>query len=83
MSILLIAWSITEDVYFVDRLKNNLLSVAQLVCKGYHLQFTEKTSTIKGRNGKLIRTGTRTKGNVFQLSPTEISCLVARIDDSW
>ena len=29
-----------EDVYFVDGLKHNLLSVGQLVDKGYQLQFT-------------------------------------------
>ena len=28
-----------DDVYFVDGLKHNLLSVGQLVYKGYQLQF--------------------------------------------
>ena len=31
----------------------------------------------------MIGTGTRTKGNVFQLNPTEITCLVAKLDNSW
>ena len=29
-----------DDIYFVDGLKHNLLSVGQLVDKGYQLQFT-------------------------------------------
>ena len=31
----------TDDVYFFDGLKHNLLNVRQLVDKGYQLQFTD------------------------------------------
>lgn len=55
----------TNDVYFVDGLKHNLLSVGQLVNKGYQLQFKENTCTIKDKNGKMIGTGTRSRVNVF------------------
>ena len=73
----------TEDVYFVDGLKHNLLSVGKLVVKGYQLQFTEKTCMIRDKDGKVIGTGTRSRGNVFQLNPTKMTCLVAKVDDSW
>ena len=59
-----------NNFYFVDGLKHNVLSVGQLVDKGYQLQFTEKTYIIKDKDGKLIDTGTRSRGNVFQLNPT-------------
>lgn len=39
----------TEDVYFVDGLKHNLLSIGQLVDKGCHLQFSDKKCTIKDK----------------------------------
>ena len=55
----------TKDVYFVDGLKHNLLSVGQLVDKSYQLQFTEKTCMIRDKDGKVIRTGTISRGNVF------------------
>ena len=31
----------------------------------------------------MIGTGTRSRGNVFQLNPTKMTCLVAKVDDSW
>ena len=55
----------TNDVYFVDGLKHNLLSIGQFVDKGYQLQFTKKTCIIKNRYGKLIGIGKRSIGNVF------------------
>ena len=57
----------TDDVYFVDRLKHNFLSVGQLMDKGYQLQFGNNTCIIKNKEGKLLGTGTKTRGNVFQL----------------
>ena len=54
-----------DDVFFVDGLKHNLLSVGQLVDKGYLLRFIGKNLIIKEKDGKLIGTGTRSKGNVF------------------
>ena len=64
-SITLDGKSNTSDVYIVDGLKHNLLSVGQLIDKGYQLQFGNDTCIIKDKEGKLLGTGTRTKGNVF------------------
>ena len=73
----------TGDVDFVDGLKHNLLSVGLLVDKCYQLQFIEKTHTIKDKDGKMFGTRTRSRGNIFQLNPTEMTCLVAKVDNSW
>ena len=55
----------TDDVYFVDGLKHNLLSVGQLMDKGYQLQFGNDTCIIKNKERKVVGTGTKTRGNVF------------------
>lgn len=47
------------------------------------MEFTEKTCIIKDKDGKMIVNGTKSKGNVFQLNPTEITCLVAKVDNNW
>ena len=73
----------TEDVYFLQGLKQNLLSVGQLVDKGYQLQFIEKIGMIRDKDVKLIAIGTRSRDNVFQLNPTKTTYLVAKVDDSW
>ena len=54
-----------DGVYFVDGLKHNLLSVGQLMEKGYQVQFSNDTFIIKNKEGKLLGTSTRTKGNVM------------------
>ena len=37
---------------------------------------------IKDKDGKMIGIGTRSRGNVFQLNPTEVTCMVAKVDNS-
>ena len=54
-----------EDVYFLDGLKHNLLSVGQLVDKGYQLQFIENACMVRDKDVKVIGIGTRSRGNVF------------------
>ena len=55
----------TENVYFVDGLKHNLLSLGKLVDKSYQLQFIEKTCMIRDKDGKVIGIGRKSRGNVF------------------
>lgn len=55
----------SEDVYFFDGLKNNILSVGQLVDKDHQLQFIEKTCMIREKHGNVIGIGTRSRGNAF------------------
>ena len=73
----------TDDVYFVDGLKHNLLNVGHLMDKVYQLQFGNATCIIKNKEGKLLGTSKKTRGNVLQLKSTKITCLVAKIDNSW
>ena len=51
--------------------------------KGYQLQFGTDICIIKNKEGKLLGTNTRTRGNVFQLHSTNITCMVAKSDNSW
>ena len=71
----------TDDVYFVDGLKHSLLNVGQLMDKGYQLHFGNDTCIIKNKEGKLLGTSTRTRGNVFQLNSIETTCLIANVDN--
>lgn len=65
VSITLAGKTNNEDVYFIDHLKHNILSVRKLVDRGYQLQFIEKTYMIKDKDGKAIGIGTSSRGNVF------------------
>ena len=47
-----------DDVYFVDGLKHNLLSIGQLMDKSYQLQFGNDTC-IKEKEGILLGTSTK------------------------
>ena len=60
-----------------------MLSVGQLVDKGYQLQFGNDTCTIKDKEGKFLGTSTRTRVNVFKLNPTKITFLIAKFDNIW
>ena len=44
---------------------------------------SEKICMIRDKDGKVIGIGTRSRGNVFQLNPIEMTCLVAKVDNSW
>ncbi|GLJ45784.1 hypothetical protein SUGI_0963520 [Cryptomeria japonica] len=52
----------TDNVYYVEGLKHNLLSVGQLVDKGFQLQFKDGKCKIINRSRLEIATGTQTKG---------------------
>lgn len=54
-----------DDVFWVDGLKHNLLSVGQLNDKGYLLEFNGGIYKILGGNGELIASGKQTGGNLF------------------
>ena len=51
--------------------------------KGYQLHFGNDTCIINEKEGKMLGTSTRTRGNVLELNTTEITCLVAKVDNSW
>lgn len=72
-----------DNVYYVEGLKHNLLSVRQMVDRGFHLQFKDGKCKIINRSGLEIASTTRTKGNIFHLNSNEKTCLIAQIDESW
>lgn len=47
----------TDDVLYVDGLKHNLLSVGQLLDKGYRLEFNENKCIINNKEGEMIASG--------------------------
>lgn len=71
------------DVFWVDGLKHNLLSIGQLNDKGYHLEFKSGVCRIVGSKKELIATGKQTKGNIFHLNTNVNIYLVAKIEDNW
>lgn len=72
-----------DDVFWVEGIKNNLLSVGQLNDKGYLLEFKSGVCRILGNNGELIATGKEARGNLFHLNTNVNDCLVVKIEDSW
>lgn len=72
-----------DDVLYVEGLNHNLLSVGQMVDKGYDLQFKNGKCRIFSGPGIEIASGTKTKGNIFHLNAGGKSCLIAQIDESW
>lgn len=72
-----------DDVFWVDGLKHNILSVGQLNDKGYLFEFKSGGYRILGNNCELIATGKQTRGNLFHLNSNVNNCLVARMDNSW
>ena len=62
------------DVYFVPGLKHNLMSVGQLVQKGYKVSFDNDVCTILDRNpsGRLIARVNMTQNRMF---PLQIHCI--------
>ncbi|GLJ24587.1 hypothetical protein SUGI_0469920 [Cryptomeria japonica] len=75
--------SSADNVYWVDGLRHNLLSVNQLNTNGLTLEFKNGVCRIKGNNGELVATGMQTKSNLFQLNANISTCLMAKFDDSW
>lgn len=72
-----------NDVYWVEGLKYNLLSVAQLNNTSYRIEFQKGIVKVHDKHGKFAATGTQTKGNTFHLDSTRNNCFYAKIDDTW
>ena len=56
-----------HDVYYVDGLKYNLLSVSQICDHGYEVVFDDHSCQIKLKSRQLVASGKRSKGNVYNL----------------
>jgi hypothetical protein len=74
----------TQDVLFVDGLKNNLLSFNQICDKGCEVTFTAKNCKIKTINTReMIAKGVKTKNNVYVLEEDKEKCHLTKFDESW
>lgn len=73
----------TDDVLYVEGLKHNLLSVSQMVDKGYNLQFKNGKCEILRSSRTNIASRTQNKGNIFHLNVGGKSCFLTQIDESW
>ncbi|GAB2278278.1 hypothetical protein Dimus_039278 [Dionaea muscipula] len=75
-----------SDVFFVPSMKNNLLSVGQLIEKGYTLRQVGQKLAIADKRGTLILMAPLTKSRMFQVDIARgiHKCLTAAVqDDSW
>lgn len=73
----------TDGVLYVQGLKHNILSVGQIVDKGYDLQFKNGKCKILNTSGIEISSRTKTEGHIFHLNAGEKSCLISHIDEIW
>ena len=69
------------DVYWVQRLKYNLLSISQLNNIGHKLQFQNEKGKIYGDNKNMSFTREQTTGNLFHLNLTIHTCQFAKVED--
>ena len=66
-----------NNAYWVDGLKHNLLSVAQLNNIGFKVEFMNRKAKLVDGKGILVRTSNQTRGNLFYLDLSESSCFIA------
>ncbi|PKI79000.1 hypothetical protein CRG98_000641 [Punica granatum] len=73
------------DVYYVPNIKSNLLSIGQLLERGYNINMKDSALSIRDKNNKLITHVSMTKNRMFplKLSVNEANCLkVTTLDAS-
>ena len=70
-----------EDVWYVDGLKANLLSISQICKNGLNVLFTKYECKILDEGGDYMCVGVRTADNYYRLTPSIINkCFSAKID---
>ena len=75
-----------EDVWYVDGLKANLLSISQICDNGLNVLFTKYECAILDSGGDCMCVGVRTADNCYGLTPSiSNKCFSAKIDqvDLW
>ena len=71
-----------DNAYWVEGLRHNLLSVAQLNNIGFKVEFMNGKAKLLHGEGNLIGTRNQTKGNLFYLDLTESSRFIAQVEES-
>jgi hypothetical protein len=74
-----------KDVFLVENLKPNLLSVSQTCDQGHILTFDSQKCEIKKRDtGKLVAVAPKTSSNVYILNiDEEDKCCLSQVDERW
>ena len=73
-----------QDVFFVDGLKHNILSVIQVYDRGCKVVFTSRDCKIKSvPSGQLVAKGIRTENNVYVLKEEKEECHLSKYDERW
>ena len=66
-----------HNAYWIEGIKNNLLSVAQLNKIGFKVEFISGKAKLLDGKGNSVGSGKQTKGNLFYLDLSESSCFIA------
>ena len=72
-----------DNVYYIEGLNYNLLSVSQLNNLGCKVEFENKIAKIYDTDGKVTRKGDQTRANLFYLDIDDATFLVVEFDDVW
>ncbi|CAM8963089.1 unnamed protein product [Rhodiola kirilowii] len=74
-----------DDVYWVDGLKANLISISQLCDGRNQVQFTRNSYQVYDKHGVCVKEGERASNNCYLLSraatPAAITCMLSRSDE--
>ncbi|CAM8951089.1 unnamed protein product [Rhodiola kirilowii] len=74
-----------DDVYWVDGLKANLISISQLCDGRNQVQFTRNSCQVYDKHGVCVMEGDPASNNCYLLSrattPAAITCMVSRTDE--
>ena len=70
-----------DNVYYVEGLNYNLLSLSHLGNIGCKVEFENRIAKIYDSQGNLIGKGDQTRSNLFYLDMEDSSCLIVQIDD--
>ena len=72
-----------EDVYYVPDMKNNILSLGQLLEKGYSVFMENKVMSLKDKYGRIIAKTEMSQNRMFKLNLKNLQekCLQAKSED--
>ncbi|CAM8890189.1 unnamed protein product [Rhodiola kirilowii] len=74
-----------DDVYWVDGLKANLISISQLCDNSNQVQFSRNSCHVYNKHGVYVMEGDRASNNCYLLSraatPGAVTCMLSRCDE--
>ncbi|KAL4278845.1 hypothetical protein GQ457_03G040090 [Hibiscus cannabinus] len=74
------------DVYYVPAMKSNIISLGQLLEKGYEVQMKNHSLSLKNKKGELVVQVDMTRNRLFtiDIESGEVKCMKTSVkDDSW